>query len=695
MPRLRVLSMRNNHLRTIKERTFRNLRGNIAILDVDGKCNSPASSPVHLLHFPLGNPIDCNCEMQWLSVWLQETNFPYPGPKCQDGRLLRAARMERSLCVGLELFNEADDNKKNLPRDANHLPLLNEHGDVFQRDLPEDFNDECEAAIGDRPMVGDSEYFYDQYVDSTDVPDASNALVSSSQRPRPATASSSTFSSTNGNVDLNNTLLHTKYFNRRPQPPPGAGSPFTFFGYPIPSLSLGRFFGFGERGRKERKDQEDSVMPATHRMAHIQLPSGRGKTRMYQPNSAEFEKYLREQQKQQQQQQNARNRIVDTDGSSSSNSGEEAMSNENGAASTVGIFRTTFREPASIERGGFRPIVPAHVGGFMPVHDPQQRRGLVEPVNVTISNTSKPHMERHFVPIALPPAKTTTSGAESSETATYYVTEETPDVTTQTPPMQRSTRPMTSTQRTTTTTTTTTSPSTSTSTTSRTTTAGTTTAGTTSSEQQPVDSQYDDEEDLEAQSVTLLRPPQLLQTTTAETILLIPPPEEHEAQIKSHSWLRSTTTETVPQSAAAAPIRGTLRTPGGRSTITKVYTPHQQQQQQLSQPTAEEYQRTTPSGQPLVDNERFLSEQQVIPARQAQKRTDTVDTAERKDGMDWYYESFKKKREFTERGAAVRTAGVNKDVLPHSHSSSSASWRRQPNKREVFPLLILLLLFRC
>jgi len=37
MPRLRVLSMRNNQLRTIKERTFRNLRGNIAILDVDGK----------------------------------------------------------------------------------------------------------------------------------------------------------------------------------------------------------------------------------------------------------------------------------------------------------------------------------------------------------------------------------------------------------------------------------------------------------------------------------------------------------------------------------------------------------------------------------------------------------------------------------------------------------------------------------
>lgn len=638
--------------------------------------------------------------MQWLSVWLQETNFPYPGPKCQDGRLLRAARMERSLCIGLELFNGGDgdgdggnNNRKNLPSDGNHLPLLNEHGDVFQRDLPEDFNDECEVN-GDRPMVGDSEYFYDQYVDSTDVPDASNALVSSSQRPRPATSSTSTFSSTSGNIDLNNTLLHTKYFNRRPQPPPGAGSPFTFFGYPIPSLSLGRFFGFGERGRKERKDQDDSLMPATHRMAHIQLPSGHGKTRMYQPNSAEFEKYLREQQQQQkqqtqqqQQQQNARNRFVDTD-ASSSNSGEEAVSNENGAASTVGIFRTTFREPASIERGGFRPIVPAHVGGFMPVHDPQQRRGLVEPVNVstTTSSTSKPHMERHFVPIALPPAKATSS-AESSETATYYVTEETPDITTQTPTMQRSTRPMTSTQRTTITTSTT--KSTTPSTTSRTTTtstAGTTSSG--SSEQQTEDSQYDDE-DLEAQSVTLLRPPQLLQTTTAETILLIPPPEEHEAQIKSHSWLRSTTTETAPPSAAAA-TRGSLRTPGGRSTITKVYTPHQQQQQ-LSQPTAEEYQRTTPNGQP-VDSESFASEQQLI-ARQAQKRTDTVDTPERKDGMEWYYESFKKKREFTERGAAVRTAAVNKDVLPHSHSSAF-SWRNQPDKGEICSLLILLLLSR-
>ncbi|KAL7731678.1 hypothetical protein ACLKA6_000967 [Drosophila palustris] len=674
MPRLRVLSMRNNQLRTIKERTFRNLRGNIAILDVDG------------------NPIDCNCEMQWLSVWLQETNFPYPGPKCQDGRLLRAARMERSLCAGLELFNGGDINNERT--EGNHLPLLNEHGDVFQRDLPEDFSDECEAN-GERPMVGESEYFYDQYVDSTDVPDASNAVVSSSQRPKPASA-------TSGTIDLNNTLLHTKYFNRRPQPAPGAGSPFTFFGYPIPSLSLGRFFGFGDRGRKQRTDQDDQT-PATHRMAHINLPTGRGKTRMYQPNSAEFEKYLREQQQQQQQHQqnplSISNRYMETE--ATTNSGEEALSNESGAATTMGVFRTTFREPASIERGGFRPIVPVHVGGFMPVHDPQQRRGLVEPVNVT----SKPHMERHFVPIAVRQEqiqarpKPTSSSSESIESATYDVTETTPDVTTQTPRIL-STRPLTTVRSTTTTTTTT----------PRTTTTTEVSTNSASSERQAEDSQYEEDEDLEAQSVTLLRPPpQLLPTTTAETILLIPPPEEHEAQINSHFWRTSTTTDapgdyqaTPSGRAIASPTRGTaaaaVRPPGGRSTITKVFTSHQQQQQ-LSQPTAEEYQRTTPS----ADNESFASEQQLA-ARQAQKRTDTlpdpalpVERAERKDGMDWYYESFKKKRDFTERGGgAVRTA-ANKELAYGNVArefSGSHSWSH-PGKGGIICQLLFLLLWNC
>lgn len=56
MPRLRVLNLRNNRMGRLYETNFRNLRSNIAVLDVEG------------------NPIDCSCETLWLRAWLQETN---------------------------------------------------------------------------------------------------------------------------------------------------------------------------------------------------------------------------------------------------------------------------------------------------------------------------------------------------------------------------------------------------------------------------------------------------------------------------------------------------------------------------------------------------------------------------------------------------------------------------------------------
>jgi hypothetical protein len=56
MPRLRVLNLRNNRMGRLQEGNFRNLRSNIAILDVEG------------------NPIDCSCDTLWLRAWLQETN---------------------------------------------------------------------------------------------------------------------------------------------------------------------------------------------------------------------------------------------------------------------------------------------------------------------------------------------------------------------------------------------------------------------------------------------------------------------------------------------------------------------------------------------------------------------------------------------------------------------------------------------
>ncbi|TMW50717.1 hypothetical protein DOY81_004196 [Sarcophaga bullata] len=703
MPRLRVLSMRNNRLRVIKERTFRNLRGNIAIIDMDG------------------NPIDCSCEMQWLSVWLQETNFPYPGPKCQDGRLLRMSRIDKSLCTNYGDNNPRNGAPYNDGQDLNHLPLLNEHGDIFQRELHDDYNEDCDAyeiPAAERPLPGESEYFYDQYVD---YPPSNETVLSHNNHDNPSSSAHIESSNTvlnlhkkpsqhttpiSSNIDLNNTILNTNYFKKKPFGTAySSSSPFTFFGYPIPSLSLGRFFGANQRGRKDRGDHDSgsknpntspavtstSEMPATHRMH-----TGSGKVRMYQPNSAEFEKYLKDKDEAgddfQYADASGRKRFMDV------TSDETSASSENPAS----VFKTAFRVPSSVERGGFKPIIPENNGGFMPVHDPSKRRGIVEVLASSSSKIDKRNRLNQLHETAANIYKqnkiiqtTTTESAaanEEIEPNTYYVTESSIEQTTpyrhiarnsiNTTPKPSTPMPKPFTLTTTTTSTTTTSTTTST-------TSTTSDPNTTAKDSYETDL-YED--DLEAQSVGMLKPPPLIQTTTSETILLIPPPEELVEQIKRQSWIHTTTSSsttttkqnseetdnyltTVTTSSASIttpkPFTYTTPTsvplpylprPGGaaRSTITKVYNTPQTLNHHL--PTAEEYQRTTPS----LNIKSYQANDEPQLTANAQKRDDQVD---RKDGMDWYYESFKKSR----------TSGALKPVFSDSSTLRNAAIKQYPS----------------
>lgn len=673
--------------------------------------------------------------MQWLSVWLQETNFPYPGPKCQDGRLLRSSRIDKNLCNNL-----ADNQQRHhgvafsdavTGAGLNHLPLLNEHGDIFQREL-QDYNDECEVyelPPAERPLPGESEYFYDQYVD---YPPAINETVSHQTTPHDSPAlgshisTSNTILQTNKNtilqtnkkpssansspissgVDLNNTILNTNYFKKKPIV--HSSSPFTFFGYPIPSISLGRFFGANERGRKDRGEHgahADSMprnpssttteMPATHRM----FTGSHGKVRMYQPNSAEFEKYLKNKDDSEDGAQyvdvNGRKRFTENSSDETSSSSENPSS----------VFKTGFRVPSSVERGGFKPIMPEHsVGGFMPVHDPTKRRGTVEVVASSTSKLDKtnrlnrinlqsegnfknkiPSPHPHPTTTSSTTTSTTTESAmsEEIESHTYYVTENGMEEETTTY------RPMSTLRRfqpaITSTNTTTTTPTTST-----TTVTPPTTSMPTGSD--IFDSEFYD--DLEAQSVTMMKPPPFVQTTTSETILLIPPPEELVEQIKRQSWMHTTpksrdsqetndylttvTTSTTTTTSSTTPVPFSSSTghplpylprPGGaaRSTVTKVFTPQaslQHHHHHHNQPTAEEYQRTTPS---LTNKP--TEEPQLTANAQKRDEPSSIDRIDRKDGMDWYYESFKKSR------AAV--GGSTKPISTGSSSLRSSGDRKQ------------------
>lgn len=654
--------------------------------------------------------------MQWLSVWLQETNFPYPGPKCQDGRLLRTSRIDKSLCTNFGDNNPRNGAAYSESQDLNHLPLLNEHGDIFQRELHDDYNEDCDAyeiPAAERPLPGESEYFYDQYVD---YPPANETVASHTGHDNPSSSSHIESSNTvlnlhkkpthttpiSSNIDLNNTILNTNYFKKKPGGTAysSSSSPFTFFGYPIPSLSLGRFFGANQRGRKDRGDHthdsssrnrnisfsitSTSEMPATHRMH-----TGSGKVRMYQPNSAEFEKYLKDKDEAGEDFQYAdasgRKRFTDV------TSDETSASSENPSS----VFKTAFRVPSSVERGGFKPIIPENNGGFMPVHDPTKRRGIVEVVASSSSKIDKRNRLNQLHETAAniykhnKIAQTTTESTvtEEIEPNTYYVTESAIEQTTAYRPLLRNSinttpnpvSPVTKSYNLTTTTTSS---------------INTTTTTTTSVPDTTTKDTYEDlyEDDLEAQSVGMLKPPPLIQTTTSETILLIPPPEELVEQIKRHSWIHTTTakqnseeadnylttvitsstsTTTTPKPFAYSTPTSVplpyLPRPGGaaRSTITKVYTP---QTVNHHLPTAEEYQRTTPSVTAKSDE---TNDKSQLTAN-AQKRDEQID---RKDGMDWYYESFKKSR----------TSGSIKPIF-----SDSSSLRNSTSKQ--YPLTVYLVL---
>lgn len=336
MPRLRVLSMRNNRMTRIRESSFRNLRGNIAILDVDG------------------NPIECSCEMLWLRAWLQETGAHYPGPRCRDGTMLRDLELSRQSCDPGQLTQERSG--------LNKIPLTNEHGDTFLRHNNE-FVDECgpsgldgyddyhpqQYSANIQPSPGESEYFYDQYVDYPNNNETKNGTNSNKTGHPPY----------NDFVDNKFTQYHNNLHNSpglRPTPP---SSQFTFFGMPIPSLSLGNVFGNGRTANSRGVTAEGNSIGGSTR--------GKGRVQIYRPGDPELQVIINKSEN-------------DIDESTRDSLRDGAASNKkqtldsNPTDKTLNNFyrpyfqTKPFNEPQS-EKGGFTPMIPGvSVGGFMPIN---------------------------------------------------------------------------------------------------------------------------------------------------------------------------------------------------------------------------------------------------------------------------------------------------------------------------------------
>lgn len=227
----------------------------------------------------VGNPLECSCNLLWLRAWFQETNS-YPGPRCRDGSLLTELRFSKSDC------DTSTDSR------MNQVLLTNEHGDVFKRQIT---IDECdteppfdEQQTNNNENIpaspNESEYFYEQYIDyplnETTAAQTTTTYEQAIGAVAPSNGDGSRTTPFNRNGSRNHTLLnYNQYKLHQMQPNHGAGngSPFTFFGMPLPSLSNLWSGGGNGAGDNARKSNSRADIDA----------NGKSRLRNYRPRPGE------------------------------------------------------------------------------------------------------------------------------------------------------------------------------------------------------------------------------------------------------------------------------------------------------------------------------------------------------------------------------------------------------------------------
>lgn len=259
--------------------------------------------------------------------------------------------MLRDLDLNRENCNlRADDHN------VNKIPLTNEHGNVFLRS--NDFDD-CGPVSGEggyedfppngnpnvnqqyynnqRPSPIESDYFYDQYVDYPINDTLGNQLNGSSGR----------FNGTSPYVDFNQNKFTQNQFP--PSRPPPA-SQFTFFGHPLPSLTLGNVWGSGRTANNRAASGEAGTR-------------GKGRVQIFRPGDPELEVIV-----------NQNNKL------DSEKNREPAASLKKPVVDSLEkmdekfyrpypYFQTPFSQPKPEK--GFSPMIPGMtVGGFIPIQDP-------------------------------------------------------------------------------------------------------------------------------------------------------------------------------------------------------------------------------------------------------------------------------------------------------------------------------------
>ncbi|XP_018575842.1 protein artichoke [Anoplophora glabripennis] len=249
MPRLRVISLKNNKMSSFPEEAVERLRGNIAVLDVEG------------------NPLICGCNILWLQAWLHESS--QKGPHCLDGTLLREMQLSREECSEKDRISEmlasgCEAEFLTVPGTYTTSQVFSQWMKLksFKNLTKENGSQKNNIA----PSPEESEYFYDDYIDypyNESMIDNTGPLNEQSKDKTvdlkpvtmkvPITTKSPHYTSGDTPTIYAASKNNTKKFSI---PPKVNNSPstsgFTFFGVPLPNLNLNNLLGTG-KGRMEAK----------------------------------------------------------------------------------------------------------------------------------------------------------------------------------------------------------------------------------------------------------------------------------------------------------------------------------------------------------------------------------------------------------------------------------------------------------
>ncbi|KAL5237361.1 hypothetical protein ACI65C_004771 [Semiaphis heraclei] len=238
MSRLRVLSLRDNKMTSLSESTFNSIKPTISRLDVDG------------------NPVHCACNMKWLQSWLRTTADSF-GPRCTDGTLLREMPFTSKHCDE----KESNNIEENIPGCESESVSVGNANTVTSNKVSTWTN--SEESDKNKPLPEETDYFYDDVVDLNDKTELQRGFSTEKTLSTisPAILSHyvpgdtpTLYASSRPNSSSSYTDDHSVQSN-------AGGTAYTFFGVPIPPLSLNNIWGQTKGTGKRLKDGRRNSLP--------------------------------------------------------------------------------------------------------------------------------------------------------------------------------------------------------------------------------------------------------------------------------------------------------------------------------------------------------------------------------------------------------------------------------------------------